>query len=141
MRETDKRRGIHEVAFVRQVPDPTISAVRRQGVCRRPSAAIEFDQRKQRKKEFAPSRLFIYYNERVIEGTVSQDAGAQIRDGIKSVAKLGAPPESDWPYDISKFAQRPPKKAYGDAKQDLVSSYSRLEMLELGFDDPAAPQV
>ena len=90
------------------------------------AAAIEFDQRKQRKKEFAPSRLFIYYNERVIEGTVSQDAGAQIRDGIKSVAKLGAPPESDWPYDISKFAQRPPKKAYSDAKQDLVSSYSRV---------------
>src|SRR3974377_493071 len=61
-----------------------------------------------------------------MQGTVNQDAGAQIRDGIKSVAKLGAPPESDWPYDIAKFSQRPPTKAYSDAKQDLVSSYSRV---------------
>jgi C1A family cysteine protease len=38
------------------------------------AAAIEFDQRKQRKKEFTPSRLFIYYNERVIEGYLLQRA-------------------------------------------------------------------
>ncbi len=88
--------------------------------------AIEFDQRKQGTREFTPSRLFIYYNERVIERTVNQDAGAQIRDGIKSVAKLGAPPETDWPYDISKFTQRPPAQAYSDAKQDLVSAYARV---------------
>ena len=90
------------------------------------AGAIEFDQRKQGTKEFTPSRLFIYYNERVIEGTVDHDAGAQIRDGIKAVAKVGAPPETDWPYDIAKFAQRPPPLAYSDAKQDLVSSYSRV---------------
>jgi hypothetical protein len=34
------------------------------------AAAVEFDQRKQRKKVFTPSRLFIYYNERAIEGTI-----------------------------------------------------------------------
>jgi C1A family cysteine protease len=62
----------------------------------------------------------------VIEGTVSQDSGAQVRDGIKSVATLGAPPESDWPYNIGEFAQKPPHKAYTDAKLDLVSSYSRV---------------
>ena len=28
------------------------------------------------------------YNERDMEGTVASDSGAQIRDGIKSVAKL-----------------------------------------------------
>lgn len=90
------------------------------------AGTIEFDQRKQGNTEFTPSRLFIYYNERVIEGTVSQDSGAQVRDGIKSVAKLGAPPETDWPYDITKFADSPPATAYADAKQDLVSSYARV---------------
>jgi len=90
------------------------------------AGAIEFDQHKQGNREFAPSRLFIYYNERVMEGTVSQDSGAQIRDGIKSVATLGAPPEKDWPYDIAKFAQKPPTKAYADAKEDLVTAYSRV---------------
>jgi C1A family cysteine protease len=90
------------------------------------AAAIEFDQMKQKQPVFAPSRLFIYYNERVMEGTVNSDAGAQIRDGIKSVATLGAAPETDWPYDISKFTKRPPAKAYSDAKKDMVSSYSRV---------------
>jgi hypothetical protein len=61
------------------------------------AGAIEFDQRKQRTKEFTPSRLFIYYSERVIEGTVSQDAGAQIRDGIKSVAKSALRPRAIGP--------------------------------------------
>jgi C1A family cysteine protease len=90
------------------------------------AGAIEFDQHKQGTTEFTPSRLFIYYNERVMENTVPQDAGAQIRDGIKSVATLGASPESDWPYDIAKFAQKPPLQAYTDAKQDLVTSYARV---------------
>lgn len=90
------------------------------------AAAIEFDRRKLGQKTFTPSRLFIYYNERVIEGTVNQDAGAQIRDGIKSVVKIGAPPETDWPYDISKYTHRPPARAYADAKKDLVTSYFRL---------------
>ena len=90
------------------------------------AGAIEFDQRKQGSTEFVPSRLFIYYNERVMERTVNQDSGAQIRDGIKSVATLGAAPETDWPYDIKKFTDPPPQKAYDDAKQDLVSVYSRV---------------
>src|SRR5437588_1729375 len=39
--------------------------------------AIEFDQMKEKLPQiFIPSRLFIYYNERVIEGTVNTDAGA-----------------------------------------------------------------
>jgi C1A family cysteine protease len=90
------------------------------------AGAIEFDQTKQGTKAFLASRLFIYYNERVMEGTVNNDSGAQVRDGIKSVATLGAPPETDWPYDIQKFAQQPPPSAYTDAKQDIVTSYSRV---------------
>src|SRR5712671_712702 len=62
------------------------------------AAAVQFERKKQGMgPDFAPSRLFIYYNERVIEGTVGTDAGAQIRDGIKAVAALGVCPEQpDW---------------------------------------------
>ena len=88
--------------------------------------AIEFDQMKQKQAPVVPSRLFIYYNERVIEGTVSQDAGAQIRDGVKSVNKLGAPPEAVWPYVISKFAQKPPTAAFTAALKHQVVSYQRV---------------
>ena len=90
------------------------------------AGAIEFDRKKQTPDDFVPSRLFIYYNERVMEGTVSSDSGAQIRDGIKSVNKIGAPPETDWPYDIAKFAQKPPTKAYADAKLDRAIQYQRV---------------
>src|ERR1700686_36433 len=52
--------------------------------------AIEFDQIKQKVPQpYIPSRLFIYYNERAMENTIDSDNGAQIRDGIKSVAHQG----------------------------------------------------
>jgi C1A family cysteine protease len=88
--------------------------------------AIEFDRLKQKLTDFVPSRLFIYYNERVIEGTVYSDSGAQIRDGIKSVASQGVCPEPEWPYDITKFTQKPPAKAYADAVTDRAVSYQSL---------------
>jgi len=88
--------------------------------------AIEFDQMKQKLSVFVPSRLFIYYNERVIEHTVRSDSGAQIRDGIKTVASVGACPEPEWPYNIAKFATKPPVRAYRDAKLDRAVQYSSL---------------
>jgi C1A family cysteine protease len=91
------------------------------------AGAIQFEQLKQGLPGFVPSRLFIYYNERVLENTVSTDSGAQIRDGIKVVAKLGTPPEvPDWPYDITKFADKPPANAFSDAAKNKVMSYQRV---------------
>jgi C1A family cysteine protease len=90
------------------------------------AAAIEFDRLKQGLSDFVPSRLFIYYNERKIEGTVSIDAGAMIRDGIKTVASDGACPEPEWPYVISKFSIKPPAKCYEDARLDRAVAYQRL---------------
>ncbi len=90
-------------------------------------AALEFDQMKQRIAEvFPPSRLFVYYNERAIEGTIDDDSGAMIRDGIKSVAKQGAPHETLWPYVIPKFRQKPPTKAYRDAAKHPAVLYQRV---------------
>ena len=94
------------------------------------AGAIEFDQIKQELKPpypFVPSRLFIYYNERVIEGTVSVDSGAQIRDGIKTVAQQGVCLENPtWPYNIAQFAVKPSPAAYTEALGHLVASYQRL---------------
>jgi C1A family cysteine protease len=90
------------------------------------AGALEFDQMKQKEQPFTPSRLFIYYNEREIEGTVASDSGAQIRDGVKSVNQQGAPPETDWPYDITKFADKPPQPAFDDATKHEAILYRRL---------------
>ena len=73
-----------------------------------------------------PSRLFIYYNERVLEGTVNIDSGAQIRDGIKTVAIQGACDESSWMYNISKFKTKPTANCYKTALKDVVTKYERL---------------
>jgi C1A family cysteine protease len=73
------------------------------------AGAHQFDQLKQGLlPAFAPSRLFIYDNERMTEGTVNEDAGAMIRDGIKSIGKQGVCPKRIGPTSSSKFTQKPP---------------------------------
>jgi C1A family cysteine protease len=90
------------------------------------AAALQFTQIKQKEPDFVPSRLFIYYNERVMEDSVNSDAGAEIRDGVKSVNKLGAPPEKLWPYVISKFKSKPPAAAFKAALAHQSISYQRV---------------
>ena len=86
------------------------------------AAAIEFDRKKQKLSDFIPSRLFIYYNERSIEHSIPLDNGAQIRDGIKSVAKEGACPETEWPYDDTP----------ADSTTNLWSNRSQTEAKTIG---------
>ncbi|HTC61339.1 MAG TPA: C1 family peptidase [Candidatus Saccharimonadales bacterium] len=100
------------------------------------AGAIQFEQIKAKLPSFTPSRLFIYYNERVIEHDVQLDHGAQIRDGIKSVATQGVCSESSWPYsDQNKdpdpcpdcpYAKKPPQSCFDEAKQHTVKLYQRL---------------
>lgn len=71
------------------------------------------------------SRLFIYYYERLLMGTVDYDSGATIRDGMKAVNKYGAPLESLWPYLINKFKTSPSSVAVNDAARRKVTRYER----------------
>ena len=71
------------------------------------------------------SRLFIYYYERLLEGTVNYDNGAYIRDGIRACYTYGAPLESLWPYNISKFRTAPTSAAVQDAARRKVTLYER----------------
>lgn len=80
-------------------------------------------------KNLDVSRLFIYYEERVLEGSVNYDSGAYIRDGIKVVNKKGAPLESIWPYNINKFATRPNQAAYTDALKRTAGTYEKCTNL------------
>ena len=89
-------------------------------------AAFEFGLMKQKAAAFIPSRLFIYYNESVMEHSVNNDSGAQIRDGVKSVNKQGACPETLWPYITTKFASKPPAAAFTSALTHQVLSYQRV---------------
>jgi C1A family cysteine protease len=88
--------------------------------------AYQFEQMKQKNPDFIPSRLFIYYNERAMEGTINVDAGASLRDGIKSLADQGVCPETLWPYNISKFKKKPCDNCYKVASGNTVIEYLRI---------------
>lgn len=75
------------------------------------------------------SRLFVYYNERVLEGSVSDDSGAELRDGIKVLAAQGVCPEDQWPYIASQFAVNPPSTCYAAAVAYRIHSYYALSTL------------
>lgn len=89
-------------------------------------SAFRYCLKRQKARDFQPSRLFIYYNERVVIGTVNEDSGAQIRDGIKSVVKQGVVPESKWPYVVSRFTKMPGAALYKEALEHQALSYQRL---------------
>jgi len=80
---------------------------------------------------FTPSRLFVYYNTRVIEGTVKYDSGATIRNTIKAIARQGFPPEKIWPYRIERLATKPSKSCYTKAKKEIITQYSRVDRSQL----------
>ena len=97
------------------------------------AACFEYED----KNAFIPSRLFIYYNERVIENYISTDSGATLADGIISLQHTGVCPENMWPYNISKFKIKPPVECYTTAqkykaldvtniRQDLTSMKTSL---------------
>jgi len=90
------------------------------------AAAHEFDQMRQKIAAYVPSRLFIYYNERAIEGTIASDSGAMIRDGIKTLSKIGVCPEADWTYDVSRFTVKPSDSCFATASQHKGVTYQRV---------------
>jgi C1A family cysteine protease len=91
--------------------------------------AMEFLHSFKTKKELNLSRLFVYYNERVIEGTVNQDAGAMLRDGIKTLVAQGVCLEKTCPYVTSAFKRKPSAKAYTEALNYQALQYARLNTL------------
>lgn len=97
--------------------------------------AYELLLNKQYPKKYVDlSRLFVYYNARLIDGSVNEDIGAYIRDGIKSVKHYGVCTEKLWPYNIDNFAIKPSDESYEDAKHRNIKNYYRVTGLENTLD-------
>lgn len=75
---------------------------------------------------YIPSRIFVYYNERLSEGTVKEDSGAMIRTGMKVINKYGACIENKCPYMVRSFAKKPSTDAYKNGLDFQSITYSRL---------------
>jgi C1A family cysteine protease len=88
--------------------------------------ALEFLEQKDKIPMVDLSRLFIYYNERVVENSVNCDSGARIRNGIKTLAKQGVCEEQKWAYVISRFRLKPTSECYKEAIHHQITSYHRI---------------
>lgn len=58
------------------------------------------------------SELFSYIGGRAIDHTITSDIGTYFSSILGSMQVEGLPDQKFWPYDISKFAVRPPLIAY-----------------------------
>jgi len=74
------------------------------------------------------SRLMLYFDERSIEGTTAQDAGAAISDGLATISKQGVCPESEWPYDLNHLYDAPPSQCYADAVKHEALDHAQVQV-------------
>ena len=91
------------------------------------AAAFAFQAKKQNIDDFDPSRLFIYYNERILESSTGTDAGAQVKSGGAALSKYGAAPDNLWPFIPAQIEVQPPDAAYTEALTNLVTAYKFVD--------------
>ncbi len=72
------------------------------------------------------SRLFNYYTSRELLGVQDRDGGSTARMALRAAAKLGLPPEADWPYVVERVGDRPDARAYAEAGERRVGRYERI---------------
>jgi C1A family cysteine protease len=89
------------------------------------SVVIKVDAKNQG-VDLDPSRMFVYFNARLLEGGSVTDDGCEIRDAIKSIAQFGVAPESEWPYDLFRVDLTPDASVYTDALKHEALLYRRV---------------
>jgi C1A family cysteine protease len=91
------------------------------------AAAVRYDELKEGRPDVpSPSRLFIYYNERVLSGVVGTNSPVCLRDGYRTLAKVGACPEAMWPYLVRRFRRCPSQSCYRAALRRRAIAYYRI---------------
>ena len=91
------------------------------------SAVLNFNRIKTKETpQFRPSELFNYYKERLEEGTIKEDAGAEIRTGMKVVNKYGFCSHRNWPFVAAKLKNKPSARAYMAGTLYKTAEYYRL---------------
>jgi C1A family cysteine protease len=92
------------------------------------SVAIRYERNTAGLEDIAFSRLQLYYDTRWLENTINEDAGAEIRDVIKTLSKKGVGHETLWPYVVSKYRTKPGAAVYKDAYRFRALKYSRVQV-------------
>ena len=73
------------------------------------------------------SRLFIYYNARLIDG-IEGDEGSSIATSIQVLQEMGTCRENIWPYQIEQVNQKPHDDAYTEATRFLIEEAEEISL-------------
>ena len=91
------------------------------------AAALRYNELKEgRSHVSSPSRLFIYYNERVLAGVVGTNCAVPLRDGFRTISRVGACPEALWPYLVRRFRRHPAPRCYRASQLHRAIAYYRI---------------
>lgn len=72
------------------------------------------------------SRLFVYYNSRLMHQDQDKDNGTYIHLAMGTLSSLGTCSELKWPYDTSKVFIRPSWGSYREAYTNKIDSFYRI---------------
>ncbi len=106
-----------------QMPDPYDQGELGSCTANAYAGAVEYDAILNDEHFGTPSRLGIYYGERLREGTVGYDSGAMGHDAFKDGRKFGVGPETLWPYEIAKFKETPASAYLASRAEHRVREY------------------
>jgi C1A family cysteine protease len=87
--------------------------------------ALEFHQKKAGLPLTDLSRLFVYYNARILQNGEGRDQGTLIHHGMAAVLAYGACEERLWPFRPSELTRRPPPQCYENAVKQEAVQYAR----------------
>ncbi len=90
------------------------------------SLAYSYKYFKKTNTMFSPSRLFMYYNERMIENTTEYDDGAQLYSGVEVLRTIGVCSEDMYPYDETKVFDVPNNECYVSASANKTQNYQLI---------------
>lgn len=96
------------------------------GSCTAHSAtyALVFNLVREKQFVFHPSRMFIYDNARMLDGTdLAEDAGTTLRQTFRAIAKYRVCDELKWPYTQESMVTNPPKLDYDAALTHKAFQY------------------
>ena len=120
----DLRRYIDDVYNQGSLHNCTANAV---------AAAFCLELKRQTKEEnkiyfpFNASRLFLFYNSRLVDKSTDTDTGVPLRFTLAAASYLGICEESHWPYEVQNVTVAPPIEAYEAAKGNAIAKYERLD--------------
>lgn len=82
------------------------------------------------KSKFTPlSPLFLYYQERLLDGDVGEDNGSTVAQSVNCLRQFGICPETDDPYNPANFTNAPTQTDYTDGLKYVIGAYHRLDCL------------